>query len=367
MTQDGPVSDEPGGADRRDDDDVDGVEEPVGPGDAAEYGDDEYDDEYDDERGGCFRWFAETAVIIVGALVLSAIVRAFLVQAFYVPSSSMEDTLLVSDRIVVSKITTAVSGVQRGEVVVFRDPGADLALTVTGTALGAGGAAESTADLGATASLSIDSSTADGFVAMLEGADPNASYTPSATAGTITMGSLQGGRLPFIVSGLAPGESSTLTVSVQDSSAWLPAPDAAPGGVRGALRTALTFVGLLPSDSGRDLVKRVIGVGGDHVACCDAQGRIEVNGVGLDEPYIKGRTDQVTFDVTVPDGMVFVMGDNRGDSRDSRFHLDVNSGGVPVDNVVGRAFVTVWPFNRFGTLPIPDTFGDPAIGQGAGS
>ena len=115
MTQDGPVND-PEAVDGPEDDQVDG----------GEYSDDEYDeyDEYDDEyydedeeRGGCLRWIAETAIIVVAALVLSALVRAFLVQAFYVPSSSMEDTLLISDRIVVSKLTNAISGPQRGEVV----------------------------------------------------------------------------------------------------------------------------------------------------------------------------------------------------------------------------------------------------------
>jgi signal peptidase I len=67
----------------------------------------------------------------------------------------------------------------------------------------------------------------------------------------------------------------------------------------------LTFIGVLPSDSGDDLVKRVIGVAGDRVACCDAEGRIVVNGVPLDEDYIIGRTDQVRFDVTVPPASMF--------------------------------------------------------------
>lgn len=215
------------------------------------------------KKGGTWRAIREFGLIVVIALLLSVLVRAFLVQAFYVPSSSMMDTLQIQDRILASKITTRFEGVQRGEVVVFKDPGG-----------------------------------------------------------------------------------------------WLPDPPAAPGGWRGLLRSGLTFVGLLPSDSGHDLVKRVIAVGGDHIACCDAAGHIMLNGQPLIEPYIKpgGGTDQVVFDVTVPQGMVFVMGDNRGDSRDSRYHLDDNNGGVPVDDVVGRVVLILWPANRFGTVPIPSTF-----------
>ena len=222
------------------------------------------------ERSDAGRWFRETALIIVSALVLSALVRAFLVQAFYVPSASMEDTLLISDRIVAAKITTTMSGVSRGEVVVFKDPGG-----------------------------------------------------------------------------------------------WLPEPPPPPGGVRGAIRTGLTFIGLLPSDSGQDLVKRAIALGGDRIACCNAEGRIVLNGVPLVEDYIKGPTNQVQFDVVVPEGGVFVMGDNRGDSRDSRYHLEVDNGAVPEGEVVGRVALVIWPLNRLATVPIPEIFGNPAIVQGA--
>ena len=123
----------------------------------------------------------------------------------------------------------------------------------------------------------------------------------------------------------------------------------------------MTFIGLVPSDSGSDLVKRAIGVAGDHVVCCDAKQRIVLNDVPLDEPYVVQPTNQIQFDITVPANSIFVMGDNRGNSRDSRYHLEVNSGGVPVDNVVGRAFVVLWPLKRFTTLPIPETFGNPAL------
>ena len=90
---------------------------------------------------------------------------------------------------------------------------------------------------------------------------------------------------------------------------WLPEP-AEVGGAKGVLRSALTWVGLLPSDTGEDLVKRVIGIGGDHVVCCDAQERIVLNGVSLDETYLKpgGGTAQVRFDVMVPPGPVLRHG-----------------------------------------------------------
>lgn len=213
-----------------------------------------------------WRGLREVAVIVVVALVLSALIRAFLLQAFYVPSASMEDTLRPGDRIIASKVTTTISGVKRGEIVVFKDPGN-----------------------------------------------------------------------------------------------WLPEPLPLADDWRTTLRQGLTFIGVLPSDSGDDLVKRVIGIGGDRVACCDAEGRIVVNGVPLDEDYIIGPTDQVRFDVTIPDDGMFVLGDNRGDSRDSRYHLDMNDGAVPVDNAVGRVILVLWPFDRLAIETIPSIFGNPAL------
>ena len=157
------------------------------------------------------------------------------------------------------------------------------------------------------------------------------------------------------------GVSRGEVVVFKDPGGWLGDPGPAADGIRGALHTGLTFIGLLPSDSGSDLVKRVIGIAGDHVVCCDKQQRILLNGVPLNESYVIQPTNQVKFDVTVPTDSVFVMGDNRGNSRDSRYHLDVNSGGVPLEDVVGRAFVVVWPLNRFTYLSIPDIFADPAL------
>jgi signal peptidase I len=213
----------------------------------------------------------EVLLIVGVALVLSVLVRTFIAQAFFVPSSSMEDTLRIQDRILASKITTRFSGVERGEVVVFTDP-----------------------------------------------------------------------------------------------SDWLPEPEPLDG-LRGTIVEALTFVGLLPADTGEDLVKRVIGIEGDRVVCCDAKGRIVLNGVSLDETYLKpgDGTAQVRFDVTVPDGSVFVMGDNRADSADSRYHLGENSGGVPVANVVGRVVAVIWPVENWSSVPVPEIFADPRLDQGA--
>lgn len=201
--------------------------------------------------------FRETVTVVVTALVLSVLVRTFLVQAFYVPSGSMENTLLTNDRIVVSKISTRLTGVNRQNVIVFHDPSTWLGLTPQ------------------------------------------------------------------------PNPYDTMVGRV------------------------LQMVGIVPANSGNDLVKRVIGVGGDTIECCDAQGHIVVNGKPLmNETYIKpgSRTDQVKFKVLVPEGSVFVMGDNRGNSQDSRFHLNLNNGMVPLKDVVGRVVVKIWPFDRIGGI-----------------
>jgi signal peptidase I len=209
----------------------------------------------------------EGVVLVALALALAVLIRSFLVQAFFVPSSSMEPTLDINDRILVSKLTTDIHGVKRGQVVVFKDPGG-----------------------------------------------------------------------------------------------WLsPEPDTSARWQR-LLRDGMTFVGLLPADRGDDLVKRVIGIGGDHVVCCDAQGRITVNGKALDEPYIaKGAApSDTTFNVTVPAGHLWVMGDNRPFSEDSRPHEQQRPGGgmVPVGDVVGRVVLIVYPFDHWTRLTVPKTFHD---------
>jgi signal peptidase I len=117
----------------------------------------------------------------------------------------------------------------------------------------------------------------------------------------------------------------------------------------------------------KDFIKRVIGQPGDHVTCCDAQGRIQINGHPIDEPYILPNTDHTgqqaapqNFDIIVPPGRLWVMGDNRYSSGDSlqnwRTHNDLQQATIPVNSVVGRAFVLFWPFSRMTWLSVPETF-----------
>jgi signal peptidase I len=106
----------------------------------------------------------------------------------------------------------------------------------------------------------------------------------------------------------------------------------------------------------QDFVKRVIGVPGDRVRCCDDQGRLSVNGKPVEEFYLHpgDEPSEVTFDVTVPEGRLWVMGDHRSASADSRSHLgDPGGGMVRASDVIGRAWVTYWPLARWGTLSTP--------------
>ncbi len=209
-------------------------------------------------------FIVELPFLVVFALFLAFLIKTFLVQAFFIPSGSMQNTLAIGDRVLVNRASVWLGGQpQRGQVVVFQDPG--------------------------------------GW--------------------------------------LGPDETTT-------SSNWL--------------TKALTFVGVLPEDNG-DLIKRVIGVGGDHVMCCNAQGHITVNGVPLDETYLYPG-DQAssgpygTFNITVPQGRLWVMGDHRGVSEDSRAHRDLHGGTIPVSAVVGRADLIIWPISHWGTLSVPNTF-----------
>ncbi|WP_432053177.1 signal peptidase I [Streptomyces xiamenensis] len=218
----------------------------------------------------------EIPILIGVALLIALVLKTFLVQAFVIPSGSMEQTIKIDDRVLVDKLTPWFGWEpQRGEVVVFRDPGGWL------------------------------------------------EQDPQAAAGD------------------------------------------PPAGIK-QLRDGLTWIGLLPSAEDQDLIKRVIGVGGDRVVCCEEAGRITVNGAAVDEPYLYpgNPPSRIEFDVTVPEGHIFVMGDHRSNSADSRYHLEgPDQGTVPTELVVGRAVVIAWPFSHWQRLDATDVFAavpDPA-------
>lgn len=129
--------------------------------------------------------------------------------------------------------------------------------------------------------------------------------------------------------------------------------------VSGAVAYVAQSFGLMAPDN-TDFVKRVIGVGGDRIVCCDPDGRVTINGLPIDEQGYLFPGDipsTQAFDVVVPPGMLWVMGDHRSNSSDSRVHLgDPGGGFVPEDKVVGRAMTVLWPIPRFGTIEIPPAF-----------
>jgi signal peptidase I len=218
-------------------------------------------DEHPERGGGFLAVVRETVIVVVLSLLIATLVRIFLVQAFLIPSQSMEQTLLVGDRVLVSKLTTRFGEVERGDVVVFEDP--------------------------------------NGWLGPL-----------------------------------------------------VQAP--APTGLAGWLREGLVFVGVLPDDAEGHLIKRVVAVGGDTVACCDDQGRLTVNGIAVeeDEYLYPGDVPSTTdFEEVVPSEAVYVMGDHRSNSGDSRVH-----GVVPEDKITGRAFAVVWPVSRWQRVDRPDAF-----------
>jgi signal peptidase I len=125
-------------------------------------------------------------------------------------------------------------------------------------------------------------------------------------------------------------------------------------GIGAVVKTSLITVGVLPDPAKQYLIKRVIGVGGDKVVCCDKAGKVQVNGVSITEPYVFAgdKPSDVQFNVDIPKGFIWVMGDHRGASADSRFHPDsANNGMVPLSKVVGRAVFVVWPFTGIGSIP----------------
>lgn len=230
----------------------------------AEPAADSADEAEQEPKQSVLRIISELAVIVVAATVLSILVRTFLFQAFYIPSESMEDTLLRNDRVVVTKLAPGLLEVNRGDIVVFTDPG------------------------------------------------------------------------------------GWLNNSAQQD--------------KSMLQRVGTWIGIIPEDAGSHLIKRVIGVGGDEVICCSPNGLITVNGTEITEPYIKDGSlpSHVEFTTTVPDGYIWVMGDSRQNSLDSRFHPGKPGGGaVSLDEVVGIAQLRFWPLDRVGVLSNPsDVFAD---------
>ncbi|WP_188281215.1 signal peptidase I [Streptomyces sp. CBMA29] len=155
-------------------------------------------------------------------------------------------------------------------------------------------------------------------------------------------------------------------VVFHDPGGWLGEnPPASGNAVTRGVQKGLSFIGLMPSAEEKDLIKRVIGVGGDTVEC-NGTGPVKVNGKALDEPYVFAGNTPCTpdrpFKVTVPKDRIWVMGDHRQDSLDSRYHMTLPGGGTVSDNeVVGRAVTVAWPVNRWDWLSIPSTFSQPGI------
>ena len=204
--------------------------------------------EEDDDDGSGGSFLRELPVLLLIAFGLAFILRTFVIQVFYIPSSSMEDTLAINDRIVVEKISYRLHDPERGDIIVF------------------------------------------------EGDE------------------------------ITPAEN---------------------GAVARVIRGIGQFIGIVPANA-QDFVKRVIGVAGDHIEILE--GRVLVNGVELDEPYVNFTDLRSSGPFDVPEGQLFVLGDNRPNSSDSRFGL----GFVDIDHVVGRAFITIWPFDRAGSIHQPD-------------
>ncbi|MDP9027732.1 MAG: signal peptidase I [Actinomycetota bacterium] len=218
-------------------------------------------------------------LILLAAIVISFLIKTFLIRSFYIPSASMENTLVVNDRIIVNELEPKLMPIQHGDIVVFQDPG-----------------------------------------------------------------------------GWLPATTQTQT-------------NAFAGFVDGAL----SIVGLTAPDSNDHLIKRVIGLPGDKVACCNAFGQMTVNGVPLDEKYLLlpagvTKVSRDDFSVTVPPNSLWVMGDNRYNSADSRYNRDKPGNGfVPFDDVVGRAILISWPVDRWTILDnYPLTFAGVESGDGSG-
>ena len=249
-------------------------------------------DDSGQQRPARWSFVTEIATLLAVALTIALLIKTFLVQPFWIPSASMENTLLVGDKVMVNKVVYHIRPIGRGDIVVFSGAG------------------------------SWDAPAA---------ASPR-NGNPVARVYDATLG-----RLFHAIFGLF---------------------STAPGQV--------------------DYIKRVIGVPGDHVACCDAHGRVTVNGVPLDEGrylFPGSKPSLRPFHITVPAGRLWVMGDNRINSADSRLHDCAytdplvrcrpydRDGTIPESAVVGRAFMIVWPPSRWTILDVPATFGQPGLNR----
>jgi signal peptidase I len=159
-------------------------------------------------------------------------------------------------------------------------------------------------------------------------------------------------KIPFISNSIKRGD----VVVFRDPSNWLPEPYVDnQNKVIAKIKDGLVLVGVLPNPAKQYLVKRVIGIAGDNVVGKD--GVVTINGKKTTEPYIfaGNKASELDFNVTVPEGKIWVMGDHRGASADSRYHQDdVNNGFVPASKVTGRVLGIIWPIKNVGTVPSQD-------------
>jgi signal peptidase I len=161
-------------------------------------------------------------------------------------------------------------------------------------------------------------------------------------------------KVPFISNNIKRGD----VVVFRDPDNWLPEPfDSTTNQFVAKTKSALVTVGVLPNPAKQYLVKRVVGVGGDRIVCCTKEGNLTINGVEVVEPYIYAgnKPSEMNFDVTVPTGKLWVLGDHRGASADSRYHQDdINKGFVPLSKVSGRVVGVIWPFKNITYIPRVD-------------